>query len=216
MRGIVFPGAHFSVYQDLPWIDEFVAFIRSAFHEHPHVKLVGICFGHQAISTALGGKVERMTDYLEKSGMPLFMGKEELKLKDPKVFLQGLPYTREALSSLSEDQALTALDPFVLNSVHGDHVAVLPLEISGRPEFRLEACSVRTPHELWTFGDQVLCMQAHPELTAYLMQRLIIDRLSNLGRLSPEQKARAETLLHEGPPLFRHVMLRIIARFLLL
>lgn len=46
LKGIIFPGAYFSVYQDLPWIAELQAFIRRAFHEHPHVKLVGICFGH--------------------------------------------------------------------------------------------------------------------------------------------------------------------------
>lgn len=157
-----------------------------------------------------------MTAYLEKAGMPLFMGKEELSLRDPRGFLLGQPYCRETLASLREEQALALLNPFVINCTHGDHVAVLPLDISSDPDFRLEASSLRTPHEMWTYGDRVLSMQPHPELTTHLIQTLIIDRLSRLGRLSPEQKARAESQLHEGPTLARHVMLRIIARFLLL
>ena len=53
------------------------------FFEFKNVKLTGICFGHQVISSALGGKVERMTDYLQSVGLPLFQGKEHLLFKNP-------------------------------------------------------------------------------------------------------------------------------------
>ena len=50
-------GSKVSAYDDIPWINELKVFIRSL-HQHQK-KLIGICFGHQLIAEALGGKVER-------------------------------------------------------------------------------------------------------------------------------------------------------------
>jgi GMP synthase-like glutamine amidotransferase len=50
-------GSRFSAYDDEPWIDALSDFIRSA-HDAA-VPLVGICFGHQVLAQALGGRVER-------------------------------------------------------------------------------------------------------------------------------------------------------------
>ena len=48
-------GSPAGFYEDLPWIPGLLAFIRSASDR----KMVGICFGHQAMAEALGGKVEK-------------------------------------------------------------------------------------------------------------------------------------------------------------
>lgn len=50
-------GSRHGVYDDLPWIAPLKSFIRDA----AAVKrpMVGICFGHQIIAEALGGKVEK-------------------------------------------------------------------------------------------------------------------------------------------------------------
>ncbi len=48
-------GSPAGVYDPLPWIAPLLAFIRTARHS----KLVGICFGHQAMAEALGGHVEK-------------------------------------------------------------------------------------------------------------------------------------------------------------
>ena len=50
-------GSKFSVYEDLPWIHALMDFIRRL-HEKQK-KIVGICFGHQAIAHALGGRTEK-------------------------------------------------------------------------------------------------------------------------------------------------------------
>ncbi|WP_087107356.1 glutamine amidotransferase-related protein [Parendozoicomonas haliclonae] len=49
-------GSKYGVYEDHPWIEPLKAFVRQLFSEHR--KLIGICFGHQLIAEAMGGKVE--------------------------------------------------------------------------------------------------------------------------------------------------------------
>ncbi len=51
------PGSRHGVYDDLPWIEPLKRFIRDA-AEQQH-RMVGVCFGHQIIAEALGGKVEK-------------------------------------------------------------------------------------------------------------------------------------------------------------
>ena len=51
----VITGSPAGVYEPLPWIAQLMDFIRSAKDR----KLVGICFGHQAMAEALGGRVEK-------------------------------------------------------------------------------------------------------------------------------------------------------------
>lgn len=48
-------GSAAGVYEPLPWIADLLSFIRTAKEQ----KMVGICFGHQAMAEALGGRVEK-------------------------------------------------------------------------------------------------------------------------------------------------------------
>jgi GMP synthase-like glutamine amidotransferase len=48
-------GSACGVYDTLPWISELAAFLRAA----GTAKLVGICFGHQIMAEAFGGRVEK-------------------------------------------------------------------------------------------------------------------------------------------------------------
>jgi GMP synthase-like glutamine amidotransferase len=49
-------GSPAGVYEDLPWIPKLKTFLRAA---HKRARLVGICFGHQIMAEALGGRVEK-------------------------------------------------------------------------------------------------------------------------------------------------------------
>ena len=48
-------GSPAGVYEPLPWIEPLQQFIREA----SHAKMIGICFGHQVMAEALGGRVEK-------------------------------------------------------------------------------------------------------------------------------------------------------------
>ncbi|MEZ0368823.1 MAG: type 1 glutamine amidotransferase, partial [Candidatus Sericytochromatia bacterium] len=55
--GIVISGSVRGVYDDLPWLTALEDLIRRA-HERS-VPLLGICFGHQLLARAMGGKAEK-------------------------------------------------------------------------------------------------------------------------------------------------------------
>ena len=55
--GWLITGSRHGVYEDHPWIAPLEQLIRDAFAAH--VPVVGICFGHQIVAQAMGGKVEK-------------------------------------------------------------------------------------------------------------------------------------------------------------
>lgn len=55
--GWLITGSRFGAYEDHAFIPPLEEFIRAAYDAH--VPMVGICFGHQIIAQAMGGKVEK-------------------------------------------------------------------------------------------------------------------------------------------------------------
>lgn len=55
--GWLVTGSRHGAYEDLPWIALLEDFVREAYAKS--IPIAGICFGHQLIAQALGGKVEK-------------------------------------------------------------------------------------------------------------------------------------------------------------
>lgn len=55
--GWLITGSRFGAYEDHDWIPPLEAFLRRAYAAD--VPIVGVCFGHQILAQALGGKVEK-------------------------------------------------------------------------------------------------------------------------------------------------------------
>lgn len=57
--GWLITGSRHGAYEDHAWIPPLEDFIRAAYAAH--VPMVGVCFGHQIIAQAMGGKVEKFS-----------------------------------------------------------------------------------------------------------------------------------------------------------
>ncbi len=55
--GWIITGSRYAVYDPEPWIEDLGGFVRRAVTSG--IPVVGICFGHQLLAQALGGRVER-------------------------------------------------------------------------------------------------------------------------------------------------------------
>jgi GMP synthase-like glutamine amidotransferase len=97
--GWLVTGSRFGVYDDAPWIRRLEEFLRQAMAER--VPIVGICFGHQVLASALGARVE-------KAAVGWGVG----------------PHVYEVVER-PEWMAGTA-DHFTLNAMHQDQVLSLP------------------------------------------------------------------------------------------
>jgi GMP synthase-like glutamine amidotransferase len=90
------PGSRAGAYDDTPWIKSLIEFIRKLYAVN--AKMAGICFGHQIIAQALGGKVEP-----SKQGWG--MGARTSEIVDPKA-LKFFPEGRMGLLYNHHDQVI--------------------------------------------------------------------------------------------------------------
>ncbi|MDD7972925.1 type 1 glutamine amidotransferase [Roseinatronobacter alkalisoli] len=57
--GWLITGSRFGVYEGHPWIAPLESFLRAVYAKG--VPIIGVCFGHQILAQALGGKVEKFS-----------------------------------------------------------------------------------------------------------------------------------------------------------
>ena len=143
--GWICPGSRHSVYDELPWMDGLSAFVRDV--RDASVPFVGICFGHQLLAQALGGRVE-------KAGAGWGMG----------VHAYDLDVGGAAWAGATPPPGLR------LQAMHQDQVVTLP------EGARVWARSAHCPIAGFTVGDRVWTVQAHPEFPADYSRGLIERR----------------------------------------
>ena len=94
--GWLITGSRHSVYDDLPWIFDAIGFLRNAVDaDRP---ILGICFGHQLLALALGGKVE-------KSDRGWGIGVQAYDVINCPPWMTGAP-DRIAFQSIHQDQVV--------------------------------------------------------------------------------------------------------------
>lgn len=128
-------GSPASTYHNQPWQAPLTQFVIEARRHRP---LIGICYGHQHLHAALGGKVEKAPQW-------------------------GVGITAYDIGCkpdwLSDDPVALATDQFHLIALHQDQVTV------PAPETQVLASSAECRFAVTTIGTNILTIQPHPEMT---------------------------------------------------
>ena len=140
-------GSRHGIYDDLPWIEPLKAFLRDCIAER--VPVVGICFGHQLLAEALGGRAE-------KSDKGYGLGVQEYQVAARPGWMAEVP------------------ERFSVRALHGDQVTQVPegatvLARSGHCE--VAALAYGDPED-----PDAITLQPHPEFSKEFLDELIALR----------------------------------------
>lgn len=147
--GYVITGSKKSVYDVEPWIADLKEYTREL--HAVEKKLVGLCFGHQLVAEALGGKT---------------LGAEAgwcVGIHDHKVIQSRWFMDAEEL------------ELFTLIVSHKDQVIHLP------EGAQLLASAEQCPNSMYCIGDHIFTMQGHPEFSQEYSRDLMAMRQEILG-----------------------------------
>ncbi|GJM90378.1 hypothetical protein PR202_ga06651 [Eleusine coracana subsp. coracana] len=170
--GFVITGSPFDAYGDAPWIRRLCLLVQ-ALHAM-RKRVLGVCFGHQLLCRALGGRVAK-----SRTGWDVGVRKVTLLAQD--ALLHGF---------LEEDVCVAPHHRYLIE-VHQDEVWEIPRGA------RVLAYSEKTRVEAFAVGEHAMGVQGHPEYTLDILNNLI-DRLTNDGSISRSlgegaRRAAAET-----------------------
>lgn len=142
----IITGSSSSVTERAPWMLATEQLIREI--AEAGTPLFGICFGHQLVGQALGGRVAKNPNGRE-------IGTVEVRV---------LPHD-------PLDPILSGLgDRFTANHTHVDSVVELPKGA------RVIAATDQEPHAAFAIGDRIKCVQFHPEIDGDAMRGYIEAR----------------------------------------
>lgn len=150
-KGWIITGSAAATYdKTLQWMQPLFNLIQKIYFEKKG-KILGFCFGHQAIAKALGGDTEKMNLSIEK---PYLLHKNLVKFNqniNTKKF-----YTKNKFFDYNQG--------VFLNQSHGDHVYLVP------KNGEILAFSEDTKIEMFSIEENVLGIQSHPEFCDVMMK----------------------------------------------
>lgn len=149
--GYLTTGSRMGVNDDEVWIHTFEEYIRQLYLAGK--KCIGICFGHQMMAKALGGKVAHSS-----KGWGVGVMSSELR--------QSMPWMAK------RDEALSA---FALVMSHQDQVITLP------DAARVLAGSDFCPNGMFQIDSHFLGIQGHPEFSKNYSLALMTLRATSIG-----------------------------------
>ncbi|KAK9286903.1 hypothetical protein L1049_015310 [Liquidambar formosana] len=164
--GFVITGSCSDAHGNDGWICELLGLLKKL--DSMKKKVLGICFGHQVLCRALGGKTGRA-----KSGWD--MGVTTVHLS----------------SSANLSSSLKMPNQLLVIECHRDEVRELP------PKAEVMASSDKTRIEMFRYGDHIMGIQGHPEYTKDILLHLIdrlLERNFIAGAYADEVKASLEAL----------------------
>ncbi|KAK1293465.1 hypothetical protein QJS10_CPB17g00108 [Acorus calamus] len=170
--GFVVSGSPYDAYGNDLWIVRLCLLLRRL--NDMGKKVLGICFGHQVLCRALGGKVGRACNGWD-------IGVRQVTMVD------NLP-SCGFLEHLGEMP-----DKFMIMECHQDEVWEVPIGAD------VIAFSEKTGVEMFSIGDNILGIQGHPEYTHDILYNLI-DRLVNNSNIDSDFASEARKTLEAAEP----------------
>lgn len=152
VSGALITGSAAMVTDRAPWSEHTAGWIRNAMDVS--LPLLGVCYGHQLMAHALGGRVDYLPGGREIGTLPI-----------------------ELLPEAAHD-ALTAQLPSVFraHTTHEQSVLEAPKDA------RVLARSARDPHHLIRYGENAVSVQFHPEFNADVMRAYIKRKHHDMRR----------------------------------
>ena len=146
--GWIITGSRSGAYDDEPWIPALEAFLRACLADH--VPVVGICFGHQILAQAMGGKVV-------KSEKGWGIGLMDYQASSTPSWFEGI----------GKD--------FTIPAIHQDQVILAPegAQVFAQSEFCPIAGLIYGDPEL----PDAFTIQPHPEMTSEFVADISEERL---------------------------------------
>jgi GMP synthase (glutamine-hydrolysing) len=141
--GVIVTGSAAMVTDRTPWIENCAAWLKTAIEAETPV--LGVCFGHQLVAQAFGGRVAYHPQGLE-------LGTHEVRLNpevDRCALFTGLPAV------------------FKANMAHSQTVLVPPVQAV------TVAASDHDPHQILMYGSKTATFQFHPEFNGALMKTYV-------------------------------------------
>lgn len=130
----IIPGSKFSAYDNFEWIKQLSQFIVELHKQQK--KLIGICFGHQLIAQALGGKTEAHAAGWGVGVMASNISKHENWMQPDKKSYSLVISHHDQVTVLPENAELIAENDFC--PVSGFKLSNSIITFQGHPEFSNE------------------------------------------------------------------------------
>ena len=125
------PGSLDAAYDDKPWIVNLLKWIEFAFCHA--ARLMGVCFGHQAIARALGGEVARFDGGFGTGVRASRVLDDEMKPYFPNQEMRLLYSHHDQVTLLPQDAVLCATSDFCVNESY--RIGHQVITFQGHPEF---------------------------------------------------------------------------------
>ncbi|WOK99381.1 hypothetical protein Cni_G08093 [Canna indica] len=180
--GFVISGSCSDAHGDEPWIRNLLALLKEL--DAMKKKVLGICFGHQILSRALGGKTGRAT-----KGWDI-----------------GITCIHPSHSIIKQFSSLHIPSHLPVIEFHRDEILEPP------PEAEIVAQSDKTGVEIFKYGNHMMGIQGHPEYTKDILVHLI-DRLLRCNLIQNCHAEAARARLNERE-LEREAWKRLCKAFL--
>ncbi|PWN29906.1 hypothetical protein BDZ90DRAFT_673 [Jaminaea rosea] len=195
-----------------PWMGKLLDFVRHVAEDHPLVRILGVCWGHQAVARAFGGEVEQN----EAGGWELGVYDCELNEEGEEVWgftKWDLEEERGsaggALKMVDEEQDEGAPKKLRIQQVHKDHVTALPEDLNGTPFLNLCSTSA-TPI-------QSLCLRYPTDSppmpsVAQTSQFIAFDTFTPPTSSGPSPPRGCQILTLQGHPEFDREIVELLIK----